>query len=185
MNKTCKVVFDVLPYLIWITHSSVKDELIYVSIQAQHREQQIAQSSNTVIMKFLVKRKSMLLFFQFYNLAPQLAVASVFATVTCSALPQRHAERYLNQPDDNCFGRAKIFRNLLRNPPRNGECCLSNRIARRPRVLDVCCRLFVDEAEEGGYLSRCPTVPRGRKTQEDRDSIFNVNRRGKREILYQ
>ena len=114
-------------------------------------------------------------------------MASVFATVTCSALPQSRPEIFLNIPSkhDNCFGGARNFRNLLRNPPRNGECCLSNRIARRPRVLDVCCRLFVDEAEEGGYLSQCPTVARGRKTQEDRDSIFNVNRRGKREILIQ
>ena len=117
-------------------------------------------SSNTVIMKFLVKRKSMLLFSRFMIWLPQLAVASVFAAVTCSALPQNRPERLLNVLRDRCFGRAKLFRNLLKNPPRNGECCLSHKIAARPRELDVCCRVFVAEAEEGGYLSHCPTVPR-------------------------
>ena len=90
--------------------------------------------------------------------------------------------RYLNIPRTQCFNGARVFRNLLNNPSRNGECCLSNKIAERPKALDVCCSMFVDGAADGGYLSQCPTVPRGGRRQRDRDGIFNNNRRGKREL---
>ena len=91
--------------------------------------------------------------------------------------------RYTNIVGTHCFnGKPPQFLNLLKNPSKNRECCLSNKIAKRPKALDVCCSMFVDGAEEGGYLSKCPTVPRGGKTQRDRDGIFNNNRRGKREL---
>lgn len=91
-------------------------------------------------------------------------------------------KRFANIKADHCFGRERSFRNLLDRPPTNEECCLSNKIAQRPKALDVCCDKFTSGVEEGGYLSRCPTVRRGNRRQKTRNEIFRNNRRGKREL---
>ena len=80
-------------------------------------------------------------------------------------------KRYINIPVTHCFAPQKKFLNLLQTPPRNEECCLSNKVAMKPRALNVCCKTFADGAEEGGYLSQCPAVTRQNR-QRTQPEIF-------------
>ena len=80
-------------------------------------------------------------------------------------------KRYINIPVPHCFGPQKKFLNLLDTPPSNSECCLSNKVAMRPKALNVCCKSYADGAEEGGYLSQCPAVTRQNR-QRTQPEIF-------------